>query len=1444
MADIAPEEVPIDSLELTHESKVSSNAPLDVPSASNEIPAIVEHPPLSDASNVLEAADSLLNELAEVSGIPEDTPECIQGNVPKTVQEEVSESVLESVSESVAETLSESVAETLSESVPETLPEAVPENFPESSPENLNQSLTENTSPDFVPENVPELASENVPELGSENMLQAVPDTLPEPMEEDLPQSMSETMPESLQETLPESMSDSLDQSHLESAHETLPESIQEALPVSIQKKFPESIHETSMESLDEHVSEGSPCDEKPAVVDISSTPSVVDVPSSTEEQTNELLPPVKTVESSSMDSIPSTELVSEVNAPVSEKEGFDVSSQEDIQAVDAYEKDVNSEAVIASVKLSETTESFNPAESGTELPRNDEPMESDSVDADVVPAKETVPDAEPAECKLSETCEEPIQTSVLSPKNEPMDTSSEVIKEDDLKVEDSAVPDKHEEKPAEKRVGPRAKSDSRRMNGVSKANKQVVEIPETSTPRSQRKAAIKAGSTIKNFVRKEASNMDELDFPFATELEQPDDLCYDGQRCVFCRRSMSKTHQNLFWEGMEFCNSSCLEKLQKKIGSSCVNCGKRVTRQYLGKYCVRLGARVRQFCTNPCLEEFKRGMKTCSNCQVDLADVNEPLHGSIDNKATKYCSVWCKEKNTNEREPSEARVCSVCLKVKPVECEILMSTRDVQNVCSEICLSAFKFAEKCSLDKCKTCDRYVNVDGPMRSVVATCFESEIFCSRRCSNVHFISSREIVPCAQCKVKKYNYDMIEQLGEGGRKSIHFCSLHCYDAHAKAATKYTGGRGLRIASVESLSDASSGSNLPYVALHDIKSREQSANQKVMLMRPPARAVRNKAVVCKPSMVNKGISTKLGTSVNKTTQTDEDMGKPIIIPIPVPVYVPSPMAMYNAPYPFPMALPLPVPVPIFIPTTRKTSERIGKDIKRILKKVPADPLEAELLMMAQAVGEGVKEEEDSEEDEDDVDDYDGGEMSEEEERQDEVPVRNSGSMSRLSGEDILQTALRTAVDDTIGTPYLAESSIDVEQALAGATPAVTKSLDPPKRPSFDDVEAENQMRRMQQQQQQQQRSPKKRQRSSRGTPRGGGSGGGSGGIGRAGKRMRTDYPNDRIHDENRPPEHISEPMPPEDRPDANMMLKYTFGVNAWRFWVQRKNEELEKLQAANPMRRIRLFKKDLLQLSCEELCYALCFFVKEVKKPDDSMYSPDLVYYLCLGIQEYLLENGRVENIFNDQLFEKFTDCLDEITCRFSGQQMLTDLGYIMTHIEEEHLWEAKQLGAHSPHVLLNTLMYFTTKNFLLTAPKDHVRLSFPHVMKHWKKGPGVPPGRGGHNPAMGSQRNVLLKYYPPASIRAEMGERAKRSYEMHENGENPLRCPIRLYEFYLSKCPESIKGKNEVFYLFPERSCVPHSPVWYSTQPLSEQVISKMLHRITLVREIQDAIINDQ
>jgi hypothetical protein len=54
-----------------------------------------------------------------------------------------------------------------------------------------------------------------------------------------------------------------------------------------------------------------------------------------------------------------------------------------------------------------------------------------------------------------------------------------------------------------------------------------------------------------------------------------------------------------------------------------------------------------------------------------------------------------------------------------------------------------------------------------------------------CQNVFVMQSREIVPCSWCKVRKYNFDMIERFnnnnvvnnGDSNDKASHFCSVNC-------------------------------------------------------------------------------------------------------------------------------------------------------------------------------------------------------------------------------------------------------------------------------------------------------------------------------------------------------------------------------------------------------------------------------------------------------------------------------------------------------------------------------------------------------------------------------------------------------------------------------------------------------------------------------------------
>ena len=54
---------------------------------------------------------------------------------------------------------------------------------------------------------------------------------------------------------------------------------------------------------------------------------------------------------------------------------------------------------------------------------------------------------------------------------------------------------------------------------------------------------------------------------------------------------------------------------------------------------------------------------------------------------------------------------------------------------------------------------------------------------------------------------------------------------------------------------------------------------------------------------------------------------------------------------------------------------------------------------------------------------------------------------------------------------------------------------------------------------------------------------------------------------------------------------------------------------LVLARPME----LKEDVLQCTTAELSYGLCCFITELKRPNGEPYSPDSLFYLCLGIQQ---------------------------------------------------------------------------------------------------------------------------------------------------------------------------------------------------------------------------------
>jgi hypothetical protein len=96
-------------------------------------------------------------------------------------------------------------------------------------------------------------------------------------------------------------------------------------------------------------------------------------------------------------------------------------------------------------------------------------------------------------------------------------------------------------------------------------------------------------------------------------------------------------------------------------------------------------------------------------------------------------------------------------------------------------------------------------------------------------------------------------------------------------------------------------------------------------------PVKQYRHKIVSCKPFCQSKATECYPNMR-DASTQVDLDEIKlqHTIVPVPVPINVPIPMFMFQAPLPMPILLPVPIPVPVYIPTTKKTFDRVERRIK----------------------------------------------------------------------------------------------------------------------------------------------------------------------------------------------------------------------------------------------------------------------------------------------------------------------------------------------------------------------------------------------------------------------------------------------------------------------------------------------------------------------------------
>uniref|UniRef100_A0A8C3G0S4 Glutamine-rich 1 n=1 Tax=Cyclopterus lumpus TaxID=8103 RepID=A0A8C3G0S4_CYCLU len=276
----------------------------------------------------------------------------------------------------------------------------------------------------------------------------------------------------------------------------------------------------------------------------------------------------------------------------------------------------------------------------------------------------------------------------------------------------------------------------------------------------------------------------------------------------------------------------------------------------------------------------------------------------------------------------------------------------------------------------------------------------------------------------------------------------------------------------------------------------------------------------------------------------------------------------------------------------------------------------------------------------------------------------------------------------------------------------------------------------------------------------------------------------------------------------------LKPEEGLEVWRLWVKRKNTELnkqEKTKLAPIGRRQPLrFQEDLVSSAVAELNLGLSLMTQEARGSDEEQFTSDVLYYVFLCIQKYLFENGRVDDIFSDPYYTRFCGCLHKILDGWKPSNQLLIVCFHLRLCHPKSPW-----CTFTSHIAHNS---------------NHMKVAFSKVLRHTKK-----------NPANAKDKATSIRLLKGQGLNGTGQKGTDDMYEEQaEDPENPLRCPIKLYDFYLFKCPQSVKGRNDAYYMTPEPVVAPNSPMWYSSQPLTTQQVEHVLARIIVVREIQEII----
>ncbi|XP_066934066.1 zinc finger MYM-type protein 3-like [Clytia hemisphaerica] len=202
---------------------------------------------------------------------------------------------------------------------------------------------------------------------------------------------------------------------------------------------------------------------------------------------------------------------------------------------------------------------------------------------------------------------------------------------------------------------------------------------------------------------------------------------------------------------------------------------------------------------------------------------------------------------------------------------------------------------------------------------------------------------------------------------------------------------------------------------------------------------------------------------------------------------------------------------------------------------------------------------------------------------------------------------------------------------------------------------------------------------------------------------------------------------------------------------------------------------------------------------------------------ALHRHLVEQNYPKSIMSDLEFVNSRRVLEgkAKALREQGKGKKPNKSEPMIIEEEKMLWEAGKLGDSSPSSLVHTMWFLNVQHFGQRGQQEHSTMTIENFVRKIDESTGA----------------VYIEFLENPTKTREGGLRPNQRVtnpKMFEFPSDRSRCPITLFEKYVSKRPAALKTTGR-FYLSPKDDYI-DSGQWYKQVPLGRNKIAGFMKSI--------------